>query len=211
MAASNIVNGANEFDKLSRWANWLKRRATRNCRLPAMIYMTDERRGGDLMKTIHHLPPETAVILRHYQAPQREALAEAARAMCRRRRLPFLVAGSPELAITVAADGIHFPEWQISRLPAYRDLKPGFITTASAHNLPSVLMASKLGATAVLAAPVFATKSHPGRRALGTCRIALLVGGATVPVYALGGIDTGNVSWLKGTGVSGVAGIGMFV
>ncbi|WP_419816282.1 thiamine phosphate synthase [Glacieibacterium sp.] len=59
---------------------------------------------------------------------------------------------------------------------------------AKAHNRAELIRARRTGARLVFVSPVFATRTHPGARALGAVRFGLMVRGSGVPVAALGGM-----------------------
>lgn len=186
-------------------ARLLKRRRGRGGRLPPLILMTDERRLPDPIPTVSRLPAGSGVILRHYTDSKRAGLARRLAAICRQRRLLFIVAGDPRLALAVRAQGLHLPERDLGRpvLPAARRL----ILTASAHSWPALVAAWRRGARAALLGPVFATQSHPGVRGLGVLRFAALARRSPVPAYALGGVTGRNARRLAGSGAAGIAGI----
>ena len=115
------------------------------------------------------------------------------------------------LASDVAADGIHLPQWQIPEIIKYKRNKRIHFITAAVHDLPSLIKAANLGASALLAAPVFPTASHLNRPHLGVSGLAALAHTIPAPVYALGGITARNSSQILGTGAAGIAGIGMFL
>ncbi len=198
-------------ETLARHGRWLNRKARKQGRLPSLFFVTDESRTPDPISIVRELPSKTAVILRHYGHPQRDILARDLARACRKRGLLFFVAGSASLAREVHADGLHLPEWQISKLAGYgRDKRLRFVT-ASVHDLPTLIKAGNLGASAVLASPVFATASHPERPHLGTTKLANFVRVSSVPVYALGGVSERNSTRLIGTGAAGIAGISAFL
>ncbi|MBK8909320.1 MAG: thiamine phosphate synthase [Rhodospirillales bacterium] len=176
--------------------------------------MTDERRLPDPSAAIEDLPPGAAVVLRHYDAPasERQALAHRLAATCRRRGLRLLVAADPELAISAGAAGVHLPEAMLKSAPQTWRLwrRRGWMVTAAAHSSGAIRRAAAADVDAVLLSPVFATRSHPDARALGSLRFAALTRASPVPVYALGGIDTRTLRRLSGSGAAGVAGIGGF-
>ena len=114
----------------------------------------------------------------------------------------------------IGADGLHLPEWQLRRgglLPRRGARRRGFIIIAACHSRAALVAARRARLDAALLAPVFATASHPGAPCLGILRTALLRRGAGVPVFALGGINTGTARRLMGSGVCGIAGIGFAV
>jgi thiamine-phosphate pyrophosphorylase len=171
----------------------------------ALVAVTDERRGGDPLALAARLPAGSWVIFRHYDAPDRSVLAIRLAVLCRKRRLKLFVAGDPHLARGVKA-GLHLPEWQAARpSPAVRRWKS---LTVAAHDRRGLIRAAKLGATAALLSPLFATASHPGVKPLGLLAFRRLAGGVKLPVIALGGIDRTSVSLLKNTPAAGVAAVG---
>ena len=175
--------------------------------LPALVLMTDDVRLADPLPAAGALPPGSAVILRHYRAPERASLARSLAAIARRRGLILLVGEDPVLARRVGAHGVHLPERAIGRAGAVRWHRDWLIT-AAAHSHAALRSVAAAGADAVLLAPVFATASHPGARALGPQRFAALANACPLPVYALGGIDRARAQLLHGTGAVGIAGIG---
>jgi thiamine-phosphate pyrophosphorylase len=66
------------------------------------------------------------------------------------------------------------------------------------------------GADAVFVSPVFATASHPDRRALGSTRFATLTGDGAA-IYALGGIETKTIRRLAAHRLVGIGLIGGWV
>ena len=190
---------------LAEVAAGLKRAA--GSALPALVLMTDEVRLADPLPAACALPAGSAIVLRHYGAPERAALARRLAAIARRRGLLLLVGGDPALARRVGADGVHLPERAIRRAGAVR-WHAHWLVTAAAHSHAALVSAAAAGADAALLSPVFATASHPGVRALGPHRFAALAAASPLPVYALGGIDGAHAHILRGSGAVGIAGIG---
>jgi len=180
--------------------------------LPSIILMTDTVRLPDPCAAVRHLPPGSAVILRHYDDPGRAALARRLARICRQARVRLLIAGDWRLALAVGADGVHVPEWAARRGPiawgGTGEKRPGFLVTAAAHSPAAMARAAQNGADAVLLSPVFPTASHPGAKSLGPLRFALWCRRSPIPVYALGGINAKTVRRLKGSGFAGIAAIG---
>ena len=175
--------------------------------LPALVLMTDDERLADPLPAACALPPGSAVILRHYRAPERAALARSLATIAHRRGLVLLVGEDPALARHVGAHGVHLPERAVGRAGAVRWHRDWLIT-AAAHSHAALRAAASAGADAALLAPVFATASHPDARALGPHRFAALANASPLPVYALGGIARARARLLLGTGAVGIAGIG---
>lgn len=174
--------------------------------LPRVWMMTDERRA-DPAASMARLPKGAAVVFRHYDAPDRTALAERLRSLARNRGLVFLVAGDPRLASRVKADGFHAPEALAHRLIAARRMLPRGIMTMAVHGMRGLVAAHRYRPDSILVSPVFATASHPDDRSLGPVRFAALTQAAPAPVVALGGMNDPALRRLRGTGVFGYAGV----
>ncbi|MEQ9146173.1 MAG: thiamine phosphate synthase [Parvibaculaceae bacterium] len=178
-------------------------------RLPARIAMTDAGRRIDPFAQLRCLAPGDAIILRHYEwdNKERRELAGRLRAASRARRVKLLIAGDPRLAVTVRADGIHLPGWQLRQGYVWQERPSSWLVTAAAHGRPELIRAERAGADACLLSPVFATGSHPGAKSLGPVRFAALVHGTGLPVYALGGMNERTCPRLNGTGLAGWAAV----
>ena len=160
---------------------WGRRRKTG---LPALWLFTDSARLPDPLPAIARLPTGKAgVVFRHDSDPDRAVLGRAIAILCRRRRLPLVVAGDAPLAAALRA-GVHLRggRWPDSR-------RRGGIVTSSAHSLADIRRARLAGADLVFLSPVFPTRSHPGAPSLGPVRWVRMARSARIPVAALGGID----------------------
>ena len=151
--------------------------------LPRLWLMTDERQGPGLRAALERLPRGAGVIFRHYRLPatRRRLLWSEVRRIARRRGLVLVCAGAP----LPGARGAH-------------NRGGAGLRTASAHNLREIRTAERRGVDLIFLSPVFATRSHPGRRPLGPARFALLAHQASVPVIALGGMDEERARTLRG-------------
>ncbi len=180
--------------------------------LPPAIFITDQQAGADPEKIISRLPRGSGVILRDYDHPTLEKLGANLAVLCRDRGVLFLVAGDMGLAINLAADGVHLPEWCIDQALAIRASHPNWIITVSCHDRASVIRAAELPIDAGLIAPVFPTLSHPEtfsdhKATLGMSGLRDMVAATKLPLYALGGVTTENAHQLVGSGVAGIAAI----
>lgn len=177
---------------------------------PSVWWMTDETRVADPMPVLVRLPRGAAVILRHYQAPDRPALAGRMAQHCRALGLSLLVAGDWRLAAAVRAQGLHLPDFAARRGPApgARLWSKRRLLSVAAHDARGLAHARALNADAALLSPVFATASHGGAKILGITRASLLARAVKLPVLALGGVRIRQAGALKRRGFSGVAGIG---
>ena len=176
--------------------------------MPALLLLSDDVRLPDPLSAARALPRHSAVVLRHYQAVDKAGLARRLATACHARGLVLLVAGDPALAVRVHADGLHLGEAGLAEVRRWRQRRPDWLITVSAHSLPALIKAQRAGADAALLAPVFATASHPGTQPMGPVRFAALVHKSPLPVIALGGIDTTTARRLKESGAAGLAAIG---
>lgn len=162
-----------------------------------LVLMTDDARLPDPVAAARLLPKGSIVVLR-----SRERLETLARALL---RLPVavLIAGDPELAARLGAQGFHLPEIRAREAAHWRARFPDMFITASAHSLRAL---SRRHVDAMFLSPVFPTASHPGRTALTAARANLIARQVCVPVYALGGIDARNAPLLHGfAGIAAIA------
>lgn len=176
--------------------------------LPRLVLMTDSHRLPDPLPAVQGLPANSAVIVREIDAMRRAELVRQLRPLCRRRRIPLLVAADEDLARQ--ADGLHLSEkmvrggrrlWRLSR-------RPGMVVSAAAHSAAAIRWAATLGVDVVIVGPVFATASHPQAQPIGPLRFARLVRLSPLPAYALGGIDETRARQLLNSGAAGFAAIG---
>ena len=194
---------------MARRLNSIARARTSEGRiLPPLILMTDVLRLAEPAAAVSALPAGSAVILRHYGAPDRGTLARRLVALCRRVRVRLLIAADARLAAEVGADGLHLPEALARRGAGPWRRRPDWIVTAAAHSPAALRRAAAAGADAALLAPVFPTSSHPEAPAIGLSRFAAWCRESPLPVYALGGVSGAAARRLIAAGAAGLAGTG---
>jgi 8-oxo-dGTP diphosphatase len=137
-----------------------------------------------------------------------EQLAQFARRVIARARqygAAVLVNGDEMLARKTGADGVHSTGAQLRRLTARPATR---LWAASCHNAEELARAATLGADFVVLSPVLPTASHPGEPGMGWARFAELTRGCPLPVYALGGMQSGLLDTARGHGAHGMALLG---
>lgn len=189
--------------QLARAANALKVQS--GSALPALVLMTDDERLADPLAAARTLPRGSMVILRARDAARRARLAEELQRVTRAKGIKLLIADDPALAMRIGADGIHLPQARARSAAHWRALRPSWIITAAARSPAATHIPA---ADAILLSPVFATKSHPGGKVLGSLRMRLIARNARLPIYALGGIDRFSVRAVAGARLAGIAAIG---
>jgi thiamine-phosphate pyrophosphorylase len=193
--------------KLARAALALNARSGFAGLLPALVLMTDEKRLADPLAAARALPKGSGIVVRHSNTHARAELAHALVEIARARKLILLIAGDTKLADEVHADGLHLPEARLAEAADWRVRRPTWLITVAAHSAQGLRHATQVGAHAAFLAPVFPTRSHPGRAALGPVRFIAMARGAAIPVYALGGITARNVARLNHARVAGIAAV----
>ena len=153
--------------------------------------MTDPKRTPKPERIVEELPPGFGVIYRHYGSKDRFEVGARLAALCRRRRLTFLVSADPALAQCVRADGVHWPE---AKLRGVRARSSRWIETASAHSPRAINKAKKFGADAAILSAVFASASPSAGAPMGALRFRETARGGVLPVYALGGVTYRNAA-----------------
>lgn len=178
--------------------------------LPPLLYMTDETRVPNPLAAINQLAPGGGVIFRHYASANRQELAIKIKVLCDKNKLVFLIAGDPDLAQQLDADGLHLPEYLLNTPSLNVRLwrrRPNKLLTAAIHSSKSLQKCCALGVDAALASPVFPTKSHPRQKTLGVLGLTKIALKSPIPLYALGGITKINAPELLKSPVIGIAGI----
>lgn len=149
------------------------------------------------------------VQLRERDLPPRELLALAAelRRLTLGRTL-FMVNADVELALAVAADGVHLPERGASVAEVRSRLWRGSLVGRSVHSVDAARAAEAEGADYVKVGNIFATDSHPDRAPAGLNLVREVRAAVTLPLIVVGGITPENAREVIAAGADGVAVIG---
>lgn len=113
-----------------------------------------------------------------------------------------LMNANVELAYELGADGVHLTSQQLMRLT---EPPPKLMAAASCHNALELAHAAQLGLNFAVLSPVNSTKSHPDAMTLGWDYFAELTQYTTLPVYALGGMQTQDLDKALISGARGIA------
>ena len=174
--------------------------------LPPLLFFTDPLRTPRPWETAARLPAGSGVVFRSFGAGDARETGLRLREATRRRDGLLLVGLDAELAEAVEADGVHLPERALDQAPALVAAHPGWRLTGAVHSAEGLDGAG--GLDAAVLSPVFTAGGASGvRPPLGLAGFSDGARAATVPVYALGGIDAGNARALIGTGACGIAGV----
>jgi thiamine-phosphate pyrophosphorylase len=142
------------------------------------------------------------VQLREKQLPDEEliAVANAARALCERLGALLIVNDRPHLAREVGADGVHVGQEDMPVAEVRELVGPDMLIGLSTH-APREIDAVDAGLVDYIGVgPVHATPTKPGRAAVGLELVRYAAAHATVPFFAIGGIDASNAPAAIDTG-----------
>lgn len=173
--------------------------------LPPLLFFTDPDRTPRPWETAGRLPIGAGVVLRHFGRADARETALRLRDATRSRDGVLLIGLDAELAEAVGADGVHLPERALDQAAAIRTARPDWWITGAAHS-PTATGTGTLDA--VIVSPVFpAGGVSADRPPLGLPTFTAWAGVAPCPVFALGGINSGNARSLVGSGACGIAGV----
>ena len=131
---------------------------------------------------------------------ERSRLIFAITSMARQYGAKVLVNGGP------AADGIHYSAEQLLTLRARPQGGPNCtLVAASCHTVEELGHAMAIGLDFVVLGPVKPTPSHPGAATLGWEGFRQIAEGASIPVYAIGGLTPQDLEDARRAGAHGLA------
>ncbi len=156
---------------------------------PRAWLMTDERMGDQLWAALERLPSGAGLVFRHYSLNLAERLELGLRIarFARRRQCLVAVGRSVSLAEEIGADLVHNPVEPTDRP-----------FSCSVHDPAEARSARQAGASLIFVSPVFATRSHPERPALGSDRAIELASIVDCPAIALGGMSAERFRAING-------------
>ena len=139
---------------------------------------------------------------RRMAASDLESFAKTVIAAARPFGAKVLINSEVGLARRLDADGVHFTAAQLARLENRPSLP---WCAASCHMAAEIEHAARIGIDFAVLGPVHATPTHPDSNPLGWENFSVLAQGAELPVFALGGVSTSELSTAWSCGAHGVA------
>jgi thiamine-phosphate pyrophosphorylase len=121
--------------------------------------------------------------------------------ICHAFDVPFIVNDSPELALDVAADGVHVGQDDVSVERCRQLLGEGAIVGLSTHSTDEFTDALLHEATYFSAGPIEATPTKPGRVGTGVEYAVASQQRSPRPVFVTGGVTADNVGALVAAGL----------
>lgn len=147
------------------------------------------------------------VQLRMKEAADAEIVAAARRwrPVCDAYGVPMILNDRPDLVSEAGADGVHVGQDDAAVAQARAIVGPQRIVGLSTHTPGQVDAAAALDVDYIGVGPVHATPTKPGRAAVGTELVAYAAAHASVPFFAIGGINSVNLGTVTAAGATRVA------
>ena len=135
----------------------------------------------------------------------RLAIAQQLCKLCHHYGALFILNDRVDLALAVDADGVHLGQQDIPVALARQILGSQRIVGRSTTNPEEMALALAEGADYIGVGPVYETPTKAGKAAAGLEYVQYAAKHATVPWFAIGGIDSTNISDVIQAGAPGVA------
>lgn len=131
--------------------------------------------------------------------------AEKLRHICHQYDALFLINDRVDLALAVDADGVHLGQQDVPIAFARQLLGPHRIIGRSTTNPDEMHRALEEGADYIGVGPVYETPTKPGKSAAGLDYVRHAATHATVPWFAIGGVNAENLGEVLDAGAERVA------
>jgi len=125
--------------------------------------------------------------------------------ICKRYNSLFIINDRVDIALASNADGIHLGQDDLDLKTARKLLGYSKIIGTSANNEIDIANALKDGCDYIGIGPVFETATKKNKKPLGIENIKTLTKDLNIPWFAIGGIKSNNISYLKRNGFKKVA------
>jgi thiamine-phosphate pyrophosphorylase len=136
------------------------------------------------------------VQLREKQLPDEElvAVANAAQALCERLGALLIINDRPHVAREVGADGVHVGQEDMPVAEVRELVGPDMLIGLSTHAPDEIDAVDRELVDYIGVGPVHATPTKPGRPPVGLELVGYAVDHASVPFFAIGGLDAENAA-----------------
>ena len=149
------------------------------------------------------------VQLRLQKSDAIQTLVGSVAEICNRYSAKLIINTSPQVFADLSAPsnvGLHLNSSQLLSCNT-RPVKGSILLGASCHSEDEIKHAHKIGVDYICLSPVLATSSHQGQDGIGWERFRSLVDGASIPVFALGGMTETALAVALENGAQGIAAI----
>lgn len=147
--------------------------------------------------------PVDGILLREKDLPietYRE-IAKRALQIGKENKVEVILHSDYEGARMLGQQSIHLP---LKKLRAVHEKLNGFTKIGtSVHSVEDAVEAQKLGAAYLVAGHIFSTECKKGAAPRGISFLEHVISSVTIPVYAIGGIQTETIQEVRETGAAG--------
>lgn len=119
--------------------------------------------------------------------------------------IPFVINDNVEVAIKCNADGVHVGQSDMAARDIRKLLGEDKIIGVSAGTVEEALEAERSGADYIGVGAVFSTSTKKDAGSVSFDVLKEICDKVSIPVVAIGGISSYNISRLKGTGIDGIS------
>ena len=146
------------------------------------------------------------MVLRHIQPNKISRIKH----ICQKKKILLSIANNHYLAQKIKSEGFHTKEYNINNGITKLRQNKQLIRSTSCHKFTSAMKAQKLGYDFIFYSPIFHTSTHKNSKEIGKIKFNYQTRKLTLPVIALGGINTHNIKKLKKLKIKGFAAIEYF-
>ena len=172
------------------------------------LYVITEHREN-LLEIIEQILIAGAKIIQHRfkKGTDRDHLQEAIQIknLCKKYNSLLIINDRVDIALASNADGIHLGQDDLDLKTARKLLGYSKIIGISASNEIDITNALKEGCDYIGIGPIFDTATKKNKKPIGIERIKTLTKDLNTTWFAIGGVTTKNISYLKSNGLKKVA------
>lgn len=149
----------------------------------------------------------TLVQLREKHLNQEDFLKEAKemKRLCHRYQVPLMINDNLEVALACGADGVHLGQGDLDAACVRRRVGDSLIIGITAKTVEQAVAAERAGADYLGSGAVFGTSTKLDAKPMEKEMLRAICKAVSIPVVAIGGINSENIAELSGTGISGAA------
>lgn len=136
-----------------------------------------------------------------------ERAALTFRRLCATHSALFIVNDDPDLARACKADGVHLGQDDMPVEEARAILGPDAIIGLSTHSKEQIAAAAERPVDYVSVGPIWETPTKEGQPGVGLELVSHAAAHASLPFFAIGGIDPSNVAEVVGAGARRLAAV----
>lgn len=125
--------------------------------------------------------------------------------LCAKHRIPFIINDNVDIACQINSDGIHVGQRDMEAGNVRSLIGKDKILGVSAQTVEQALLAESQGADYLGVGAIFHTGSKSDADDVSFDTLKAICEAVSIPVIAIGGINTNNVMELAGSGICGIA------